>query len=931
MEKFKRPMHFIWFVALPLCIMLLFLTLSGALDAPSLPWAFAAVMVLGAEVVFAFVYGIACRAKESTPLKTLLPLLVVHTVFSVLLTAQLFIRGATQAGVSPEIVVLICSSVPMLYLSMQVCLCRVAIPTRDFSRQLVLSAGIPFLCAVGLSGIDEANALNTILLTLSIALICAALFFLARWGLSYARKLNRTREIAETPPNGGHRSRFVNWLFKAAHNWIVIFIIAIVMPQVGLGVNLANYNMFGDFSSPWYFILAAINGLVMLPVVKRKWLSLPMLFIKLCGFAYILYFFLTFIPLMPIGFIGILAAGLGLLIFVPFFVLLLEILQIIDDVNLLRKRRHGAAIALVMVAGLLTIPAVFTANAYIDRVNYNHAQAYMDPAGAQQYDVDTARLGKTILRADTYIDALSSRGGGWGSYSTESTALLNRAYNRIVFKDRIMSRESLGRMAALFLDWQDSIWAQTGLVSGFLDSATDSSSPVLLTDVRTETAYDAQARVYKTWVHLNLTNTNAEAFGNEEYATQFTLPEGCFINDYYLDVGGTRKYGMLTDKRAALISYQSVVRRAQDPGLLYYTALNTVELRVFPFNGYETRETGFCVMHSQPAELTIDGNTIKLEAPAASAQPLDMGSVRFVPAAYKQNLTPVTRQAQYYFVVDTSRNSPVYEHLEKINDYTVRHGIQEAQVIFAGYKTYAVKLSELPSEILPGQSLYIGGQHIEVKGGFNLGAAMYHAMQNELQSGTDSFPIIIGVSDNLPSAYMPGNLTQYTCFPESAYYYNLNYDASLTPYRFAGNQRLPQDVREPIIEQVLRYGDSVVSAQPVSETIYIPNTDPNAIAYGTQEYRNAFLLTQKSILQGQDLDVVRDSFRQKLLAPGTAFIVLETQQQEADLLSIQENIMNGGAAEVPTVSMAEPMDLLFALGVTVLLLIFARLRKKRQA
>ncbi len=53
------------------------------------------------------------------------------------------------------------------------------------------------------------------------------------------------------------------------------------------------------------------------------------------------------------------------------------------------------------------------------------------------------------------------------------------------------------------------------------------------------------------------------------------------------------------------------------------------------------------------------------------------------------------------------------------------------------------------------------------------------------------------------------------------------------------------------------------------------------------------------------LDMVRASFRTRTLTPQTAFIVVETIQQEKELLHLQEQLLNN-KLETPIVTLDEP-------------------------
>jgi hypothetical protein len=185
---------------------------------------------------------------------------------------------------------------------------------------------------------------------------------------------------------------------------------------------------------------------------------------------------------------------------------------------------------------------------------------------------------------------------GFMSFSEGSTPILSEVYSRLVLDGKMISQEKVMELENLFFD------AGHDLSGNHLSDDSFAGSGVRLTAADTETQYDENIGAYRTWV--NLTLQNGPDTGSGEYVTSFKLPDGAYVSDYYLDVAGTRKEGILADRRAAEFLYQKIVRASKDPGLLRYTGRNTLELRVFPFRSREQRKTGFEVIHNEPFDLT---------------------------------------------------------------------------------------------------------------------------------------------------------------------------------------------------------------------------------------------------------------------------------------------------------------------------------------
>ena len=82
--------------------------------------------------------------------------------------------------------------------------------------------------------------------------------------------------------------------------------------------------------------------------------------------------------------------------------------------------------------------------------------------------------------------------------------------------------------------------------------------------------------------------------------------------------------------------------------------------------------------------------------------------------------------------------------------------------------------------------------------------------------------------------------------------------------------------------------------------------------HGENDYENALLLfsqtTEEWIDEQRQVDLVHESFRQRVLTPFTAFSVWETDQQERDLYSIQDNILHKPILNVASDSMLHDID-----------------------
>jgi hypothetical protein len=698
---------------------------------------------------------------------------------------------------------------------------------------------------------------------------------------------------------------------KSTAYQIFIVIVAIIMPVVGLALNNSGMffgngsdGIFGDFSNLWFYIIAFLNGLIMLVNMGNDRRSLALLYLKTVGFTYIIYFTIIFLPLMPFGLFGIVFYGLGILILAPITVFVTELFQIIQDFRKLKATFRTGVIAAILL-GVITLPAILTVNFSLDKVNFHKSLTYLSADSWNMPTISISRLKTTLKHADNALDA--SRGSSGIFPNGTTTPIISRYYQTVALEGKVLSPDTVNRLRQIFSLTNEAQPANT---------TTEQIQNGNLISVNTSSEFDNDLGIYKTWMDLEIRNDSDRSLA--EYRADFLLRDGCFIKDYYLYVGHERKQGILADKRAALITYNNIIRTPRDPGIIYYNSDNAISLRVYPFDRNEVRKTGFLVWHSQNEVIIIEGREIYLNAAKSIDKPLDMQGISFIPASYKKNLPTYERQPVYCFIIDASENSPYEEHQNKIAEYVSNTEIRNSKIYMASYKVYDNNKSS-----------------VKCVGGFNLPLAM-EMIFKEYEHSALWFPIIIAVSDNINKApaFQKSNLAKR--FPESGYYYNLGYDLHLTPYSFADNKR--QDIiKYPILSNTLSYNGLVVADNDKSETVISGNFG----SYTDNAYHNAFVLQAKSSVYSNDertqIELVRNSFRQRVLTKYTAFTVLETVEQENALLELQAKFLNSGGQSnhgqnAPAVMMDEPSLLICVL----MALVFAicgrnKLRRRKKS
>ncbi|MGE4284289.1 MAG: MSEP-CTERM sorting domain-containing protein [Clostridia bacterium] len=681
--------------------------------------------------------------------------------------------------------------------------------------------------------------------------------------------------------------------------YIATTIITLLMPLGGLALNqlsagLGNgqnsIGLFGDFTSPIYYIIAIINGILMLiPPIEDKRLRIIMFYLKAVCYTYILYFLIVFLPIMPLGAIGIIFYGLGVFIFAPAAAAIWQGIHLWREWKVLSQAWGIQRIIAVFCIGIVTLPICVASVFWGDKDNFAAAAQYLEQNKFENMQlVSLSRLERTLRNMKS---GLGFTGGRIG-FAKGNTPIISTFYTQFILDGKMVSQENIMTLENMFFD------AGHNLSGINLSDPNIVNNRVQLIDAVSETRFDEESGVYKSWVHLKLKNPTNE--GNGEYITTFKLPEGVYISDYYLDVLGNRKEGILTDRRAALFIYRKIVNTRRDPGLLHYIGKNTLELRVFPFEADEIRETGFEIIHDQKFNLNLDHKSISVGGNAEQKEVNIDGAV-LLSSAQKAHLQSIQRVPKYYFVVDSSKNSNIAWHVQQIEEYAKIKGIIDANVIFASYKTESYPLADM--------------KHVEMKAeyGFNLNQSIRMILSEESDK---NFPVIIAVSDNMPGAIFPQNIYPLSDrFPESPYYYALNHNLTLAPYSYEDN-KIASTVKSPIVEPILDYHGGYVSDNNQNELV-LTGTQPEHFDFTGNQYKDAVLLDasqQRGLLKGESdsLELLRASFRAKILTPQTAFIVVETPQQEKELFDLQERIINNNE-QIPSVTLNEPPVLVYSI------------------
>lgn len=719
-------------------------------------------------------------------------------------------------------------------------------------------------------------------------------------------------------------------------------LIALIFPIIGLALNTAFNNLFGDFSSLTFFALAVINGvLIILPSSENRIYRLILFFGRCVTFTFTLYFFIIFLPFIPLAVLAILLFFLGLLMLVPLFLFAIHIDLIYEDLKYLEQYYKKYILYTTMAIGIVAIPICTFLSYKNDRsVLFLTLDYLYNPDYSKDYKLNTS----SILRTLNVINEKNTN----DNFFYSSTPFLSSYFKRIVLDNLILSNKKTQLISNVFDDTSNRYEYRDQL-------AKIGNDKISITDVQQRSQYDDKTNTWTSWIDLSIKNNGAQLW-ESEYITQINLPDGCWISDYYLYVEGVKEMGILAEKKAATWIFSQIRNENRDPGMLHYISGNQIDFRVFPFQTHEVRYTGIEFIHKEPVTINIDNYSIQIGRTNEKEQGIESQiihqaenkhrEVAYVSSKEKENLTTISRQPYYHFIVDISsaNNQKLNNYKSDIKELLSKDLVntKNSKISYVGTYVETKDFTEGWEEDLKSK---------KSDGGFFLDRAFKKIFFESYTNPTNTYPIIVVLSEQIDRAIMYGDLAEMKfAYPESDKFYSIN-NGKLAYYSFYENIS-----KQPGIEVVF-IPEAKVKAWPsaINPVAYLPidslpsivlNTkkktiDSETLTIKEKDWESALMMQGQWMLQTlypqtadeEWLNLVENSFKSRILTPLTSYIVVETEAQKAMLKKKQDEALSGNKAldlNNETQEMSEPSIwiLLLILG-SMYFLNKRRINKKR--
>lgn len=687
--------------------------------------------------------------------------------------------------------------------------------------------------------------------------------------------------------------------------------ISLIFPIAGLLLNnqkeiFFSSPPFGDFDHFWFYFIAVANSILLLIPSPTHFTKRLFLFLaRSVTFAYTTYFFLVFIPFLPLSVLAILAAGFGFLLLSPLLLFVFHGQTLWKDYLFLKENFSDKTIVLSALGGFLTIPLFIVLTFVNTRININNALEYVyAPDYEKEYHFNESLIAYTLKSIKNH----KSDNRGFDIIAYQQTPYISSLFNWIVLDRLTLSDSKINKLSQVFL-------GEPPVNSSTIRRR---DTRIFISDIATQTTYHEEDDYWTTWVDFDI--TNATGTSRQEFATTFELPEGCWISDYYLMIGDRKEKGILAEKKAASWIYNQIVSVNRDPGILRYETGNDVSFRIFPFQKDEIRKTGIQFIHKSPVEMQFDdyalwlGDSTFVKSPST---PIQLENTLYISAKAKEKLPKIQRQAYTHFIVDVSKGNEknVNLFIKKIQNYLKKdtNNQDKAKISFTNTYVNTIDIQDNWEEQLRQQKF---------EGGFFLEMALKKNFYKAFQEAPKYYPNFVVISDQyLPNIIKKDFEDFAIAFPEAPFIQQLNLSGQTKTYSLKDHFHS--------IDTVESYFNQTVVVWPNAEQplLYLPdNNQASTIFLSSKEAEDSSKLNkwEKGLhMQGQWqaqtffpkrgnqqwLQLVKSSFTTGIMNPTTAYIALENEAQKAMLQKKQQQVLQANKfidIGEETRSMSEP-------------------------
>lgn len=369
---------------------------------------------------------------------------------------------------------------------------------------------------------------------------------------------------------------------KAIGRTAVVMVCALVLPFLGLALNL-SIPFPADFANPWPWALSAYTTLVLLPKPRADRTGLLLYFLRAAAGPFVLYFFLLFVPFLPLAIPAIIAVGTGFLILAPTFLFRLYTREMYGYWQALREKYSALKVALVAVAGFLVLPALFMADVEKERCDFKSLLAWHTE---EDYDKPAEPMPFSQGRAEKIMDNVNAFAFG-AEIPFLSAWRTFRVYDGMYLADKLRNELNVRVFGKKYDEEWD--WHRHG--RNFFGAGIFGASPGRRNgrsrwnwSRRPRRTTDFSASAQSAGDALYRVKVEADAVsGNNELILKFTLPAGAWIEGMRLKLeDGTWKTARASERKAAEWVYRKITEQRLDPSIVTLDNPTEGTFKIFP-------------------------------------------------------------------------------------------------------------------------------------------------------------------------------------------------------------------------------------------------------------------------------------------------------------------------------------------------------------
>lgn len=394
--------------------------------------------------------------------------------------------------------------------------------------------------------------------------------------LGIFRLLSHLTERLKTADEEGDAERTADLAFT--------LLFALALPFAGLALNL-SIPFPADFANPWPWLFSALTTVFLALRAKTPRGRLIVFFLRLTMAPFVFYFFILFLPFLPLSIPAILLVGAGFLILAPTILFRWYTMKVLALWRRLSGEYSRARLIVTALAALALLPGLFVVDVELERQGVKELLAWHT---GEDFSQSEKPYPMSVWRAKRVVDNLNDF--AMGSEIPFLTAYRTyRVYGGMYMADQL--REELnvrvnGKSSGLQIDdWnrsRNSFAAWTFGASAGRRANRGSVNQRITRPPKTED-FAEETGAITNGEYCVVYHVKNEDYTEREFVHDFTIPAGAWVVGMDLRMSdGSWKPARLSERKAAEWVYRKITERRRDPSIVTLDGPTRGRIKAFP-------------------------------------------------------------------------------------------------------------------------------------------------------------------------------------------------------------------------------------------------------------------------------------------------------------------------------------------------------------